>query len=241
MIAATGPRLVPDVSQQKIDIVYSFTGAELLLFGAILYPGGRVPSAPPDVVVVVKGPSQALLVREKGQVAGIWINRDSARYRSVPSFYAVAATRPIRDLVSARTAATYEIGVDNLLLSPASVGTATKQARFQSGLLDLKERSGLFAEHPGAVSIRDGVLYRAKRADPGTCADRRLHRRNLPDPRRPGDRCGNPHHRHRQVRLRTVCRGRGGALAAAVRPGRGGAFAPARLGSGAGLPAAIET
>ena len=37
------PRLVPDVSQREIEIRYSFTGAELLLFGAILYPGGRVP------------------------------------------------------------------------------------------------------------------------------------------------------------------------------------------------------
>ena len=37
------PVLVPDVSQREIEIVYSFTGAELLLFGAILYPGGRLP------------------------------------------------------------------------------------------------------------------------------------------------------------------------------------------------------
>ena len=37
------PRLVPDVSQRQIEIRYSFTGAELLLFGAILYPGGRTP------------------------------------------------------------------------------------------------------------------------------------------------------------------------------------------------------
>lgn len=37
-LAASNPVLVPDVSQRKIDIVYSFTGAELLLFGAILYP-----------------------------------------------------------------------------------------------------------------------------------------------------------------------------------------------------------
>lgn len=37
------PVLVPDVSQRDIEIAYSFTGAELLLFGAILYPGGRAP------------------------------------------------------------------------------------------------------------------------------------------------------------------------------------------------------
>jgi hypothetical protein len=68
--------LVPDVSQRNIEIAYSFTGAELLLFGAILYPGGRGPAAarPTDIVVVVKGPTQSILVREKEKVAGIWVN-----------------------------------------------------------------------------------------------------------------------------------------------------------------------
>jgi len=55
----TKPVLVPDVSQRAIEIAYSFTGADLLLFGAILYPGGRVPAGekPADIVVVVKGPT----------------------------------------------------------------------------------------------------------------------------------------------------------------------------------------
>ena len=30
ILAASQPRLVPDVSQSRIDIIYSFTGAELL-------------------------------------------------------------------------------------------------------------------------------------------------------------------------------------------------------------------
>ena len=160
LLGAAEPKLVPDVSQTQIDIAYSFTGAELLLFGAILYPDGR-PPAGTDVVVVIKGPSEPLLVREKAKLAGIWINHASERFRSVPSFYAVASSRPLKDLVSPRTAAIYEIGIDNLLLSPANGSSANEQARFEAGLIDLKRRSGLYAEHPDAVSVRDGVLYRA--------------------------------------------------------------------------------
>ena len=44
LMAQAKPVLVPDVSQRNIEIAYSFTGAELLLFGAILYPGGRLPT-----------------------------------------------------------------------------------------------------------------------------------------------------------------------------------------------------
>jgi len=161
IIGTSEPKLVPDVSDTQIDIAYSFTGAELLLFGAILYPGGRAPTPDTDVAVVIKGPAEPLLVREKAKVAGIWINHASARFRSVPSFYAVATSRPLDQLVSARTAAIYEIGIDNLLLSPANGSSAGEQARFEAGLIDLKRRAGLYAEHVGAVSVREGVLYRA--------------------------------------------------------------------------------
>ncbi len=158
------PVLVPDVSQRNIEIAYSFTGAELLLFGAILYPGGRLPrgEAPTDIVVVVKGPTQPVLVREKQKVAGIWINAEHQRYSSVPSFYALAASRPIDRIVDERTRAIYELGLGSLQLSPGSNAVSTVEQRFQRGLVDLKRRAGLYVEAPRAVEITDGVLYRAR-------------------------------------------------------------------------------
>ena len=36
LLGAAKPVLVPDVSQRDIEIAYSFTGADLLLFGAFL-------------------------------------------------------------------------------------------------------------------------------------------------------------------------------------------------------------
>ena len=157
------PVLIPDVSQRSVRIVYSFTGAELLLFGAIVYPGGRpAGDKPVDIVVVVRGPTQSVLVREKEKVAGIWVNADRLRYRSAPSFYAVASSKPVEQLVDARTRAIYELGLDSLQLSPASSAPADEQARFQSGLVDLKRRAGLYYDAPRAVEITGGVLYRAR-------------------------------------------------------------------------------
>nr|WP_277924404.1 TIGR02186 family protein [Sphingomonas sp. CROZ-RG-20F-R02-07] len=158
------PVLVPDVSQRDIEIAYSFTGAELLLFGAILYPGGRLPDGdrPTDVVVVVKGPTQAILVREKERVAGIWVNASRLRYRSAPSFYAIASSRPIGTLIDDRTRAIYELGLDSLQLSPVSNAPPAVQDRFARGLVGLKRRAGLYVEAPHAVEISEGVLYRAR-------------------------------------------------------------------------------
>jgi len=161
LAAAEKPVLVPDISARQIQIRYSFTGAQLLLFGAIIFPGGRAPSRPADIVVVLRGPVQPILIREKQKIAGIWMNADSNRFRSAPSFYAAASSRPIRDLVDERTAAIYELGVGNLQLSPGGGALPEKERRFEAGLLDLRQRRGLYSENPRGVEISERVLYRA--------------------------------------------------------------------------------
>ena len=162
LMAQYQPRLVPDISARSIEIRYSFTGAQLLLFGAILYPDGRVPKNPADVIVVLKGPVEPILVREKQKIAGIWMNADSNRFRSAPSYYAVASSAPVRDLVDERTAAIYELGLQDLQLSPGGGSLPDKERRFEAGLLDLRKRQNLYAENPRGVEISEGVLYRAR-------------------------------------------------------------------------------
>jgi uncharacterized protein (TIGR02186 family) len=166
LMAADKPVLVPDISARKVEIRYSFTGAQLLLFGAIIYPGGRAPTRPADVVVVLRGPVQPILVREKQRILHIWMNADSDRFRSAPSFYSVASSRPVSDLVDERTAAIYEMGLHNLQLSPGGGALPEKERRFEAGLLDLRRRHGLYAENPRGVEISGGVLYRATIAIP---------------------------------------------------------------------------
>lgn len=161
LVAADKPLLVPDVSARQVQIRYSFTGAQLLLFGAIVYPGGRPPDREVNVAVVLRGPVQPILVREKLKIAGIWMNADSDRFRSAPSFYAVASSRPIGDLLDERTAAIYELGLHNLQLSPGGGSLPEKERRFEAGLLDLRSRRNLYQENPRGVEISDGVLYRA--------------------------------------------------------------------------------
>ena len=166
LIAADKPVLVPDISARKVEIRYSFTGAQLLLFGAIVFPGGRPPNHPSDIVVVLRGPVQPILVREKQRILHIWMNADSNRFRSAPSFYSVASSRPISDLVDERTAAIYEMGLHNLQLSPGGGALPEKERRFEAGLLDLRRRHGLYAENARGVEISGGVLYRATIAIP---------------------------------------------------------------------------
>ncbi|MFM2409211.1 MAG: hypothetical protein RL481_39, partial [Pseudomonadota bacterium] len=134
---STMPKLVPDVSQRNINIQSRFTGAELLLFGAIIYPRGVAPEGQVDVAVVLRGPTEPIIVREKQRVAGIWINAESIDFRSAPSYYAIASSRPLEKIIDARTAAIYELGLNRLQLSPTGEIDESELRRFREGLVGL--------------------------------------------------------------------------------------------------------
>lgn len=157
------PILVPDVSQRKIEIAYSFTGAELLLFGAIVYPDGQIPTGKIDIAVVLKGPARSIQVREKQKLFGlIWYNAADEQFRSVPDYYAIATSRPLSQLVDENTAAIYELGFENIQLSPSGDSKISTRRRFESGLVALRENSKLYSSRYNSVEITKGVLYRVR-------------------------------------------------------------------------------
>ncbi len=160
--AARDPILVPEVSQHEVQLRQGFTGTELLLFGAVLSPEGTRAAQDYDIIVVLKGPTQSIVVREKQKVAGIWINVDSTELRSAPSYYAIASTRPIAQIVDDKTAAIYELGLKWLQLSPIGSIDPDEQARFAAGLVQLNVEKGLYQQEEGAVKVNEQVLYQAR-------------------------------------------------------------------------------
>ena len=160
LTAQVDPVLVPEVSQHRIELRQGFVGTELLLFGAILDPTQRNQDF--DIVVVLKGPTEPIRLREKEQIGGIWMNAESMDFRSAPAFFAVASSRPIGDIVDDRTAAIFEFGTDFIQLSPSGTIDPEEQARFRSGLVDLRERQQLYKQDFGGVEVREGVLYQAR-------------------------------------------------------------------------------
>jgi uncharacterized protein (TIGR02186 family) len=154
--------LVPEVSQSEVRVRQGFTGTELLLFGAILDPQGRRAGAEYDIVVVLKGPTEPIRMREKERIVGIWMNAESSDFRSAPSFFAVSSSQPISEIVDDRTAAIYELGTDFIQLSPSGQIDPIQQARFATGLVDLRRRHGLYKQNDRGVLISEQVLYQAR-------------------------------------------------------------------------------
>ncbi len=162
VFAQREPVLVPAVSQSRIEVRQGFTGARLLLYGAVIDPAGAGQTGDYDIVVVLKGPAEPIRLREKDRIAGIWMNAEASDFRSAPSFFAVVSSRPVGDIVDERTAAIFELGTDFIQLSPSGQIDPATQARFADGLVDLRRRQGLYQENPGGVSISEKVLYQAR-------------------------------------------------------------------------------
>ena len=119
-----------------------------------------------DIVVVLKGPTRAIRLREKEQIAGMWVNAQSTDFRSAPSFFAVTASRPVEEIVDEKIAAIYELGTDFIQLSPSGLIDPVEQTRFTTGLVDLRSRAGLYGQDMNGVTIKEGVLYRTRIALP---------------------------------------------------------------------------
>ena len=153
---------MPEVSQHEVRLRQGFTGTELLLFGAILTPEGSRAGRDYDIVILLRGPTQSIVVREKKKVAGVWINADSTEFRSAPAYFAVASSRPLDEIVDEKTAAIYELGLRWLQLSPIGEINPAEQQRFASGLVDLNKRGGLYQQNETGVTISEQVLYQAR-------------------------------------------------------------------------------
>ena len=143
---------------------YSFTGAELLLFGAILYPGGTRAGGAGGHHRRAQGAEPVDHVARKAEGRG---HLDQCRQHRIsgPHRASMRSPRPGRStkLVDEQTAAIYELGLTKLQLSPASLSGDGGDRPFRRR----SHRSecggaGLYLEQPGAVEITDGVLYRAR-------------------------------------------------------------------------------
>jgi uncharacterized protein (TIGR02186 family) len=144
--------LVADLSSHSIAITTGFTGASVVLFGAIDGPG--------DVIAVVRGPERDVTVWRKGKVAGIWANAEDITFINVPSFYAVAASKPLAELLSPSAGALYKIGTDNLKFETTSPTDPDRLKLFANALIDVRKRAGVFSPNHEKIAFLGDKLFR---------------------------------------------------------------------------------
>ena len=158
-------RIEADVSTRSIAITSGYSGAEVLVFGAI--ENGRQPTAESgyyDVVVVVEGASNVLTLRKKSRVAGLWVNTHSFQFNAVPTFYALASTRPIEDFISASRREELGLGFNTVSMtasSPKEHLTSEELIDYKNAVVRLKQAQGLFSRNDRGVFFTGRGLFRS--------------------------------------------------------------------------------
>ena len=152
----TGPAraepLTADMSSNLISITSSFTGADLVLFGTHAVAG--------DVVIVVRGPASAQVVRRKTRVNGIWVNSANLTFTGVPGFYAVAANRALHFVAAPKLLEKLGIGAENLRLETAAPASTEDRRLFRKALIRNLRRERLFQPFLGNVIFLGDTLFR---------------------------------------------------------------------------------
>jgi uncharacterized protein (TIGR02186 family) len=155
--------VVTGLSADEIALTATFDGSELFLFGAIRREG-PVPeeSGPLDIIITLKGPPRDVMVRRKERRFGVWVNTDSLEVRQAPSFYAVATTAPVDEILSQTAQLRYGIGMDQAVRRVGGHATLADTAPFTEALIRLKESSGSYVQAGGAVKVAEETLFQTR-------------------------------------------------------------------------------
>lgn len=149
--------LVADLSKHLVAITTGFAGTDVLLFGATDGPG--------DVVLVVRGPEQEVVVRRKDKVAGvIWANVEQVTFGGVPSFYKVASSRPFEEFLPEAVRERHRIGTRfiDYRMDGAEALEPPRRTAFQEALVRLKTQEGLYLEREEGVRTLANRLFRSE-------------------------------------------------------------------------------
>jgi uncharacterized protein (TIGR02186 family) len=143
--------LLADLSHHMIAIQTDFQGQDLILFGTLDAPLGPED----DLVIVVKGPSETLDVRQKGRQGVLWVNEKTMRFDNIPSLYHIyryGTLASLSEIILARQ----ELTLDRLKLN-----TKDPKDPFRQALVDSKKQWGLYKEDTTSIVFRGPHLFRA--------------------------------------------------------------------------------
>lgn len=161
--AAPAEAIQIGISTDIVGLTSDFSGTNIAVFGTV-ENANRVAQTLNEyaVVVVIRGPDGDVVVRRKERVLGIWVNRSSRTYRTVPSFYALAADRPLDRIAPPELLKEHGLGIANISLKLYSRGADILPApEFAESLRQIRSQRSLYSENFSGVEFLGSSLFRA--------------------------------------------------------------------------------
>ena len=152
---AYGTALIIDSSTSHVKVSSSFIGTDVMVFGTA--------NDKDDIIVVITGPTETAIVRKKGRVSGIWINKEKLEFREIPGFYAIASTRPLSEITETDELKKQKIGIHNVITT-ASLSSKDENIKtfksFKDALVRGQKTKGLYLDMPRTIDIVSKRLFK---------------------------------------------------------------------------------
>ena len=157
-LPAKAEEIVLGLSRDEVAITATFEGSDILVFGAVKREAPIADDSTLGVIVTVAGPDQAVMVRRKDRRLGIWVNTDAVEVDAAPSFYAVATSGPMREVLRDTEDLRYRISIPRAI---RSVGASVDDSlAFTQALMRIRKDRALYQVLEGEVDLEEETLFR---------------------------------------------------------------------------------
>ena len=165
---AQAERVISGISHDTVEVTSSFDGERLTFYGTIAPDIGSRDQVegPFHVVIVVLGPTQDRVAREKTSNFGIWLNTDQVSFRGFPSYFQVLSSQRLLEVTDIATLSANFILPESHATAPNPAGLI-KTLGFGRELIRLMSEEGLFGVQETALHFMSDTFYSAQLTLPG--------------------------------------------------------------------------
>lgn len=168
---AQAEEVVLGLSQEQVSITTRFEGSEIIIFGAVKREE-PIPDGPElDVIITLVGPSEPVMVRRKANRFGIWINTDAVEVDAAPSFYAVASSGPLDQVLTAVEDLRHKISINRAIRSVGAPETISDTSSFTEALIRIRSENGLYQRLDDQVVVDQQTLFRTSISMPANLTE----------------------------------------------------------------------
>lgn len=170
-VHAAQEEVVLGLSQDRVAITATFDGSEILIFGAVKRETPIPDTEQLQVIVTVSGPDHPVLVRRKERKFGIWVNSDSVLVDSAPTFYAVATSAPLNQVLTDTEDLRHRISIKRAIRSVGADMHIQGAQDFTEAVVRIREDRDLYSVRENTVAVDQQTLFRTAIAMPANLTE----------------------------------------------------------------------
>ena len=146
--------LVTDLSESTVEISSTFSGADILLFGA--YDGQKND----DIIVVVSGQKGNIKIDRKEKKFGIWMITESMKFTNVPKYYYIASNRKIKDITNTTEIKKRKLNFNSFELKNNKIDYKILDKKWYEALKRNMKKKQFWKIEENSIKLNKNTLFR---------------------------------------------------------------------------------